>query len=54
MNSFSPLTAIILAGLVAGTVDIGAAALINGRDPMFISQVIAGGLLGQERRSRAG
>jgi uncharacterized membrane protein YagU involved in acid resistance len=47
MNNFSPLTAIILAGLVAGTIDIGAAALINGRDPMFISQVIAGGLLGK-------
>jgi uncharacterized membrane protein YagU involved in acid resistance len=47
MPSLSPLTAIILAGLVAGTVDIGAAALINGRDPMFISQVIAGGLLGK-------
>jgi uncharacterized membrane protein YagU involved in acid resistance len=47
MNNLSPLTAIILAGLVAGTVDIGAAALINGRDPMFISQLIAGGLIGK-------
>jgi uncharacterized membrane protein YagU involved in acid resistance len=47
MNNFSPLTAIIVAGLVAGTIDIGAAALINERDPMFISQVIAGGLLGK-------
>jgi uncharacterized membrane protein YagU involved in acid resistance len=38
--------AIILGGLVAGSVDIGAAALINWRAPVFILQVIAGGLLG--------
>ena len=47
MTNLSPLTAIILAGLVAGTIDIGAASLINGRDPVFISQIIAGGLLGK-------
>ncbi len=48
MPSFSPLTAILLAGIVAGTIDIGAASLINGRDPVFISQLIAGGLLGKD------
>ena len=48
MPSFSALTAILLAGIVAGTVDIGAASLINGRDPIFISQLIAGGLLGKD------
>ena len=47
MTNLSPWTAIILAGLVAGTIDIGAASLINMRDPVFISQVIAGGLLGK-------
>ncbi|HEX4293308.1 MAG TPA: hypothetical protein VHZ29_04180 [Rhizomicrobium sp.] len=48
MPSLSALTAILLAGIVAGTVDIGAASLINGRDPIFISQLIAGGLLGKD------
>lgn len=37
----------MLGGLVAGTVDIGAASLINGRSPVFIGQIIAGGLLGK-------
>lgn len=47
MNNLSPLTAILIAGIVAGTVDIGAASLISGKDPVFISQYIAGGLLGR-------
>ncbi len=47
MTRLSPLAAILLAGIVAGTVDIAAASLIGGRDPMFISQYIAGGLLGR-------
>ncbi|HWA91886.1 MAG TPA: hypothetical protein VG889_17740 [Rhizomicrobium sp.] len=47
MTSLSPLAAILLAGVIAGTVDIGAASLIGGRDPVFISQYIAGGLLGK-------
>src|SRR6185437_7840972 len=42
------LTAILLAGIVAGTIDIGAASLISGKDPIFISQFIAGGLLGRD------
>jgi uncharacterized membrane protein YagU involved in acid resistance len=41
------LQAILLGGIVAGTIDIGAAALINMRSPVFISQFIAGGLLGK-------
>lgn len=47
MNNLSPLTAILIAGIVAGTIDIGAASLISGKDPVFISQYIAGGLLGR-------
>ncbi|MGA9796974.1 MAG: hypothetical protein WBQ17_15730 [Rhizomicrobium sp.] len=39
--------AIVLAGLIAGTVDIGAAAIINGIDPVVIAQAIASGLLGK-------
>lgn len=44
---YSPLTAILLAGLIAGTIDIGAACLINSRDPIFICQAIASGVLGK-------
>jgi hypothetical protein len=39
--------AIILGGLVAGSIDIGAAALINWLSPVFILHVVAGGLLGR-------
>ncbi len=39
--------AILLGGLVAGTVDIGAAALINAAPPDMIARIIAGGLLGK-------
>lgn len=35
-------------GLIAGTVDVGGAALINWRSPEFILQAIASGLLGRE------
>jgi hypothetical protein len=41
------LSAIFLGGLIAGAIDIGAASLITGRNPAFIMQVIAGGLLGK-------
>ena len=40
------LGAVIVGGLIAGTVDIGAAALINRADPSVVQQFIAGGLLG--------
>jgi len=43
----SDLKAILLGGLIAGTIDIGAAALINLLSPIFIMKVIAGGLLGK-------
>ncbi|MGH8114546.1 MAG: hypothetical protein ACREPS_05755 [Rhodanobacteraceae bacterium] len=38
--------AIVVGGLLAGTVDIGAAALINRANVIFILHAIAGGLLG--------
>jgi len=41
------LAAILLAGLVAGTVDIGAASLINRAPPSLILQAIASGILGK-------
>jgi len=40
--------AILAGGLVAGTVDIGAAALINGVSPAFIVRFVAGGVLGKD------
>ncbi|HVU21035.1 MAG TPA: hypothetical protein VHE09_09910 [Rhizomicrobium sp.] len=43
----SKFQAIFLAGIVAGTVDIGAASLINRLSPVFIAKFIAGGLLGK-------
>jgi uncharacterized membrane protein YagU involved in acid resistance len=45
--SFSTPIAILLGGLIAGTLDIGAAALINARSPLVILLVIASGLLGK-------
>lgn len=39
-------TAILFGGLIAGTLDIGAAALINGKGLGFICQVIGAGLIG--------
>lgn len=41
------LAAILLGGIIAGTIDIGAACLINGRDVPFILHAIAGGLLAE-------
>lgn len=40
------LSSILCGGLIAGTVDIGAAALINWISPMIILRAIASGLLG--------
>jgi hypothetical protein len=42
------LAAILQGGLVAGTLDIGAAALINGVSPAFIVRFVAGGVLGKD------
>ena len=47
MNRLSYLQAILLGGVIAGTIDIGAASLVSGRNPVFVSQFIAGGLLGR-------
>jgi uncharacterized membrane protein YagU involved in acid resistance len=41
------LSAIFLGGVIAASIDIGAASLISGRGPAFIMQAIAGGLLGR-------
>jgi uncharacterized protein (TIGR02246 family) len=43
----SALPAILIGGLVAGTVDIGAAALINRVSPLLIAHYIASGVLGR-------
>lgn len=43
----SPLVAIFSAGLIAGTIDIFAASLINGISPLIILRAIASGLLGR-------
>lgn len=43
----STLNAIVLGGLVAGTIDIGAASLINWLSPVLICKFVAGGLLGK-------
>ena len=38
---------VFAAGLVAGTIDIGAASLINRLNPVVILQAVASGLLGR-------
>jgi uncharacterized membrane protein YagU involved in acid resistance len=43
----SGLRAILIGGLVAGTLDIGAAALINRVSPVLITHYIASGVLGK-------
>jgi uncharacterized membrane protein YagU involved in acid resistance len=43
----SALRATMLGGLIAGTIDIGAAALINWVNPLIILQAIASGVLGR-------
>ena len=48
LSRSSPWTAILLGGLVAGTIDVGAAALINLVSPVLILHYIAAGLLGRE------
>ena len=48
MNVAGPsLKAVLCGGLLAGTVDIGAASLISGLDPVQIMKIVAGGLLGR-------
>jgi hypothetical protein len=45
------VTAIILGGMIAATIDIGAACLISGRSVPFILHTIAGGILGAKSYS---
>ena len=47
MQSRNLFTAILLGGFVAGTVDIGAAALINLISPVVIAHAVASGVLGK-------
>jgi uncharacterized membrane protein YagU involved in acid resistance len=44
----STIGIVLLAGVVAGTIDVGAASLINGLSPLRILRAIASGLLGKE------
>ena len=46
-KSFGVLPAILWGGLVAGTIDIGAASMISGLSPIRIMKIVAGGLLGR-------
>jgi hypothetical protein len=45
MKQHSAIRSILVGGLIAGTIDIGAACLINGRSIPFVLRTIAGGLL---------
>ena|SRR5215472_7948578 len=46
-NNRSLVAGILLGGLTAGTIDIGAASLISWLSPIFILHVVAAGLLGR-------
>lgn len=46
-NKLNLAAAVVLAGFAAGTIDIGAASLINWRNPLFICQAIASGVFGR-------
>jgi hypothetical protein len=46
MQQRSVISAILLGGIIAGTVDIGAASVIYQADPVLVAQSIAAGLLG--------
>lgn len=50
MKFRSALLATVNGGLIAGTIDIGAACLINTRSVPFVLQTIAGGLLARAAR----
>jgi uncharacterized membrane protein YagU involved in acid resistance len=47
LSTRSLVSRALIAGIVAGTVDIGAACLINGAPPFVILHVIASGLIGK-------
>ncbi len=46
-DAHRPLLAVLLGGFIAGTIDVGAAALIFGVGPIVILQAIASGVLGR-------
>ncbi|MBV8838534.1 MAG: hypothetical protein JO000_18520, partial [Alphaproteobacteria bacterium] len=46
-TSLSTPMAILLGGFITGTLDIGAAALINGRNPLAVLVYVASGVLGR-------
>ena len=46
-DAHRPLRAALLGGFIAGTIDVGAAALIFGAGPIVILQAIASGVLGR-------
>jgi hypothetical protein len=46
-GTLTGLRPILAGGLLAGTLDIGAAALINGVSPVLIAHYIASGVLGR-------
>jgi hypothetical protein len=48
IDNGSWVAAVVQGGLVAGTLDLGAAALINGVSPAFVARFVAGGVLGKE------
>jgi len=52
-RNHSPWTATVLGGVVAGTLDIGAAALINWASPALILRFVASGLLGKTAQDAA-
>jgi len=47
-SSRSTIGTVLLVGVVAGTIDIGAASFINGLSPLRILRAVASGLLGKE------
>jgi uncharacterized membrane protein YagU involved in acid resistance len=47
MTSKHPAFTIVLAGLIAGTIDIGSACIINSLHPVVILHAIASGLIGK-------
>jgi len=47
LTSISTPMAILLGGFITGTLDIGAAALINGRHPLAVLAYVASGVLGK-------
>lgn len=47
IGKYPVVTAILLGGLIGGTIDIGSASLISGFNPIVIMHAIASGLIGK-------